>query len=229
MKCPHCKKDVSDDWKGDEEKLTESLDNPLFYQILECHHCDEIIFFLYKGLTSNDINCFYTPYSLINRSLNAEEVEERKRMKELIDRGNKLVFQYPFLKTTFEIPDIPKKIKVSLNEGEKCFCIGSNTGTAACLRKCIYLLCDNRKVEGDDYAEKIENLFSETSDFSDLCKQIKWLGDKHVHGDNKETYSKEDIEQAIKIVPVIIEEIYGKDFKVKNAKNLLNKKYQKTK
>lgn len=234
MKCPHCTKDINFSWANKQIELSKNSASPIFYQTLECHHCHQIIFFLFKGLTyffHEEIKSSISSYAR-RAVLGPQSVTEKSHVKELKkinEIPTDLIFQYPFQKTVFNITGISIKIKESLNEAERCFSVGARNGTTACLRKCIYAICDDRKVEGADYSKKIEKLFPLKNEFSELAKQIKWLGDNHMHNVNEEKYTKEHIEKAIEVMPLIIREIYGNDEKIKEVKNLLNQGFQKTK
>lgn len=231
MKCPHCTKDISMNWLSAEVMLSEMQESLMFYRLLECQHCYRVIFYLYSGHTKSKL-----------KKINDEIIKLRifgstpdgKKLLQSLEKSivkAKKIFQYPFAKTVFNIEGIPEKVKDSLNEAERCFSIGARNGTVACLRKCIYLLCDNilKKDESIKYDEKIEKLFPNDNDLATLAKQIKWLGDNHLHGVNEEKYTDKSIEQAMNILPFIIKEIYEKRRRVKEVSNLLNQGLQKTK
>lgn len=228
-KCPYCKKDISYKWFIEEKIISDKKDSRMFYKKLECKHCSNIIFFLFKGCSDEEIK------QLENQNkkaliLSSPDEDKLKMLLEEEKNGRSLVFSYPFLKTVFNIPGIPSKVKKILNEAELCYSFKSRIGTVACLRTCIYCLCDDRFGKNDEeYTDKIVKLFPEGDEFANLAKQIKWLGDKHLHNDKEDAYNKEDIEQALEIMPMIIREIYGKIDKVNKVKNALNKGYQNSK
>lgn len=142
-----------------------------------------------------------------------------------------LLFQYPPRKVFFGKDVVPKVILDAFNEAERCYSIGSRTGTTACLRKCIYLICDDKVSDPTlvDYSEKIKALFPQGTNFFELSQQIKWLGDKHVHGEQEMAYTDQSIKMALDIFPIIISEIYERPEVIKQAKNILNQGYQRTK
>ncbi len=242
LKCPLCEKDVSFNWISEEIEISDSAENPIFYRILKCHHCGDITFFLYRGLTKQkkeDIE-----YEVTARAISVPG-SRRNGLKpippgliKLVNEDPELKLQYPFRKTIFHINNVPAKVKESLSEAEKCFSVGAKNGCALCLRKCIYAVCDDSekgqtkksvKNEGDDYVDKIEKLFPKSSEFTELAKQIKWLGDKHAHNINEEKYTNKDVEKALRIMPLIIREIYGSRQEVREVRNALNQGLQKTK
>lgn len=246
LKCPFpsCKKDVDFGWTDKEIEISCSENNPVFYRLLRCHHCEETAFFLFKGLTEAKKEEFQetrNSYAMIggNRGNNSEPRPLILNLQELVNKESKLIFQYPFRKTIFQIKGIPSKVKESLVEAEKCFSVGAKNGCATCLRKCVYALCDDIKesnIDGYetekehlDYVKKIDKLLPEQNEFVELLKHIKWLGDKHAHNVNEESYTYEDVKQALDIMPLIIKEIYGKKEKIKTVRNVLNQGLQKTK
>lgn len=228
LKCSFCEKDVNFGWAEKEIEISISENNPVFYRLLQCKHCGEIMFFLFEGLTQekkDEVN---------NNAIYCAMPKSRceppsQKLTKLKDKDAELKFQYPFRKTIFRIEGIPSKVKESLKEAEKCFSFEAKNGAATCLRKCIYAICDDQKVEGKEYDKKIEKLFSNNVEFSTLAKQIKWLGDKHCHNVNEEKYTFKEVEKAINTIPLIIRKIYGEKELIKEASNSLNQSFQKTK
>lgn len=128
---------------------------------------------------------------------------------------------YPCSKTTFEAKGVPQKIRDYFNEAERCRSIGSITGTGTCLRKAVYALCDDKNATGRDYREKITNLpIKET--YKELLKQIKWLGDNTTKP-GEEVYTKNMVDEALEILPFVIDELYIKDDQIEKATKLLAK------
>lgn len=137
------------------------------------------------------------------------------------DIKSEFLISYPSSKTQFEARGIPQNIRDHFNEAERCRSVGSITGTGACLRKSIYALCDDKNATGADYKEKITNLpIKET--YKELLKQIKWLGDNTTKP-GEEKYTKEMVDEALEILPFIIDELYLKDDQVDKAAKLLSK------
>jgi hypothetical protein len=134
---------------------------------------------------------------------------------------SEFLVSYPCSKTKFEATGIPKNIRDYFNEAERCRSIGSITGTGACLRKSVYALCDDKNATGSDYREKIENLPIKES-YKELLKQIKWLGDNTTKP-GEEKYTKKMVDEALGILPFIIDELYLKDDQVDKATKLLAK------
>ncbi|MDO8592727.1 MAG: DUF4145 domain-containing protein [bacterium] len=233
LKCPFCEKDINFKWAEKEIEISGSENNPIFYRLLQCKQCEEIIIFLFEGLTEEkkeEIQYQITASAMYTSTVSRTKSKPiSSELSKLADKVSELIFQYPFRKTTFGITGIPDKVKESLREAEKCFSFGAKNGAAACLRKCIYAICDDQKVEGKEYDEKIEKLFSNNVEFSTLTKQIKWLGDKHCHNVNEEKYTFKEIEKATNIIPLIIRKIYGEKELIKDALNSLNQSFQKTK
>jgi len=116
---------------------------------------------------------------------------------------------------------LPVKIKGYFNEAERCRAIGSITGSGACLRKTVYAICDDKKTTGSDYKEKIGNL-DVKGRYQELLKQIKWLGDNTTKpGDEK--YTLADVDLALEILPLLVEELYLKDEKIDEVEKVLSK------
>ena len=147
---------------------------------------------------------------------------EKKEFGSSCDSVKKeLLFAFPSSRTTFEAKKIPRNIKDTFGEAERCRSVDSLTGIGACLRKTIYAICDDKKVSGKDYREKINNL-PVKGRYRDLLKQIKWLGDNTTKpGDEK--YTMDDADSAIEILPILIEELYGKDEKIEKLEKVLAK------
>jgi len=199
MKCPYpqCQKDYNDEaWP----KVFETFINPIDYNgsIVEAQNLNRIYLITRRCRFCNQY--FHEIYV-----------------------GPKFDFicSYPSSKTKFEAKGIPTDIRESFNEAERCRSIGSLTGTGACLRKAVYALCDDKKASGNDYKEKITNLAIKDA-YKELLKQIKWLGDNTTKPDGN-IYTKEMIDEALEILPFVIDELYIKDDQVDKATKLLAK------
>ena len=141
-------------------------------------------------------------------------------IRQLIQEEEHL-FDYPFSKTKFESKTIPKKIRELYNEAERCRSVGSLIGVATCLRKVIYILCDEIGAQGENYKDKIDAL-PVKGKYRELLKQIKWLGDNIVHS-GEEAYSMGEADFALQSIPYLLEEIYSKDEKIDEVTKLLAK------
>jgi hypothetical protein len=202
MKCPYhdCQKDFNPKW-GSEDKIvypTAKSDDGdgLWIETFTCRFCGRQFHEVYRS----------------KKELDEQTANYNTKRAELL-------FIFPSTRTKFESKTIPQKIKSHFNEAERCRSIGTLTGVGACLRKTIYAICDDKKVEGADYREKIGNL-PVKGKYQDLLKQIKWLGDNTTKpGDEK--YSMKDAELALQILPLLIEEIYAKDEKIEEVEKLL--------
>ena len=95
-------------------------------------------------------------------------------------------------------------------------------GASACLRKCIYAVCDDLQVAGDNYREKIDNLPAKKSEYRELLKQVKFLGDNMTKPSGTE-YTKEQIDLALEVLPLALDDIYATDGKVLAAQKILAK------
>ncbi len=126
---------------------------------------------------------------------------------------------YPSSKSQFESKGVPQVIRDHFNEAERCRSVGSTTGTGACLRKSVYALCDDKGAEGGDYREKISNLPVKDA-YKELLKQIKWLGDNTTKP-GEEIYTKEMVDEALEILPLLVDELYAVDDRIEKATKLL--------
>jgi hypothetical protein len=204
MKCPYhdCQKDFNVEWGADVKDV---------YPTPYCEEGD--------GLRIATATCRFCKRQF-------HEISRTKKVKnEQFDRYDtvkkELLFTFPSGKTQFESKSIPQKIKEYFNEAERCRSIGSLTGVGACLRKTVYAICDDKNVDGRDYREKIGNL-PVKGKYQDLLKQVKWLGDMTTKpGDEK--YSMADVDLALQILPLIIEELYVKDEKIEEVERILAK------
>lgn len=207
MKCPYhdCQKDYNPKWGNERTTVSPSqyckVGDGILIETHTCQFCERQFHEIYRA--------------------KAEEVENKCYRTEKKD----LLFSFPASKTKFEAKKIPKEIKEAFNEAERCKSIGSLTGVGACLRKTIYAICDDKKVSGGDYKEKIGNL-PVTGKYQELLKQIKWLGDNTTKpGDEK--YTMNDATLAIDLLPLLIEELleelYFKDEKIEKVGKILAK------
>lgn len=203
MKCPYhdCQKDYNENWSSDRTNVTpteESLEGDgLHIKTFECRFCGRQFhdIFQSKRVPSNT-----GPYS--------------------VARGE-LLFSFPSVKTKFAAELLPLSVKNYFNEAERCRAVGSLTGVGACLRKTVYEICDNQQAEGVDYREKIANL-PVKGIYKDLLKQIKWLGDTTTKP-GSDSYTLEEIDFALQILPFLIEELYSKDEKIEEVEKILSK------
>lgn len=203
MKCPYhdCQKDFNPKWGTIPTYVrpTEfSKDGDgLWIETAICKFCNRKFHFIYQS---------------------KEELDEFSKTQ---TRRLELLFIFPSSRTNFTAKKLPKIIKNNFNEAERCRSVGSLTGVGACLRKTIYSICDDTKVKGRDYREKIGKL-PVKGIYQDLLKQIKWLGDITTKpGDEK--YTMEDADLAIQILPLVVEEIYSKDEKIEGVEKILAK------
>lgn len=138
-----------------------------------------------------------------------------------MNNTKELLFTFPSSKTKFEAKKIPKNIKDAFSEAERCRSIGSLSGVGACLRKTIYMICDDQQVSGDDYRKKIGNLPFKGG-YKELLKQIKFLGDNTTKP-GEEKYVMKDADLALDVLPILIEELYAKDEKIDEVEKILAK------
>lgn len=209
MKCPHCGKDYNPDWptvkkfvNHDEDSaiVIKSQPHQVFVESMRCRFCNNLF---------HDIFIGYEDWQLEQGS----PWECKSIIKEPL-------ISYPFAKTSFE-SNVPKSIVDAFNEAEKCEAIKSVTGAGACLRKTVYMLCDDLKIQGRDYREKITNL-STKQIFRNALHQIKWLGDT-VTKPGEEKYTLSDIKDALELLPPLIEELYAKDERIEQITKSLAK------
>lgn len=214
MKCPYpnCRKDYNDEawpkimdsWispSGTGDSIsTQAFYNRLYIVTRKCRFCQQLF---------HEVSVGHQNFE-----------DHTKRFAELQPTIEPLV-TYPVSKTKFEAKNVPKKVVDAFNEAERCRSVGSLTGAGSCLRKAVYALCDEKKVDGNDYREKIGNLpVKET--YKELLKQIKWLGD-NMTKPGEEKYTMEMIDVALEILPILIDDMYIKDEKATEATKLLAK------
>jgi len=213
MKCPYsnCRKDYNDnDWP----RALETWINPRnfggsiadreFYNrpfliIRKCRFCNQLFYEVYIG---------------------HENFDKEEYFKEL-EPTLELLATYPVSKAKFEAKNVPQKVEDAFHEAERCRSVGSLTGSGSCLRKAIYVLCDEKGAEGRDYREKIANLPVKDT-YKELLKQIKWLGDNTTKP-GEEKYTLDMVDVAFEILPIIIDDMYIKDEKTDQASKLLAK------
>lgn len=211
MKCPYpdCRKDYNDDswfrimdqWidpRGAQESKSErEFHNRLYVITRECRFCGQFFHEVFVGHENFD-----------------EDHDE-------IDPTLEPLVTFPVAKTKFEAKNVPKEEVNAFQEAERCRSVGSLTGTGGCLRKAVYALCDDKKVSGGDYREKISNL-PVKEEYKELLKQIKWIGDNTTKP-GEEKYTMKMIDVAIEILPILIDDMYIKDEKTAEATRLLAK------
>lgn len=203
MKCPYhdCAKDFNPDWGSTDEPIYATLHSKegdgLLILTFTCRFCLRKFHDIYR-------------HKAVKKP-NSSTVYSREE----------LLFSFPSSKTKFDSKKIPAVVKESFNEAERCRSIGSLTGTGACLRKTVYSICDDKKVAGKDYREKIANL-PVSGKYQQLLKQIKWLGDK-ITKPGIESYGLKDTDLAIEILPLIIDKLYAEDEKVESVEKILAK------
>ncbi len=203
MKCPYhdCQKDFNPEWGLNDEYImptsfSEDGDG-LWIETATCRFCKRKFHFIYQSKE-------------IQNEFGRTDAEQ-----------GELIFTFPSSKTKFTAKKLPKSIKDNFNEAERCRSIGSLTGVGACLRKTIYSICDDKGVEGRDYREKIGEL-PVKGKYKDLLKQIKWLGDTTTKP-GSEKYTVKEVDLAIEILPLIIEELYSKDEKIEEVEKILSR------
>ena len=214
MKCPYpnCRKDYNDEawpkamntWvspSGTGGSIAErAFHNRLYLITRKCRFCHQLFHDVYVG---------------------RENFEDHTKGFEELEPTLELLVTYPVSKTKFEAKNIPKKVIDAFNEAERCRSVGSLTGAGGCLRKTIYSVCDDKKVGGDNYREKIGNLNVKDT-YKELLKQIKWLGD-NMTKPGEEKYTMEMVDVALEILPVLVDDLYLKDEKADEAAKLLAK------
>lgn len=214
MKCPYpdCRKDyndgswpkVMDNWITPPNTGGSIADrkfhNRIYLITRQCRFCQQLFHEVYVG---------------------RENFEDHTKSFAELDPTLESLVTYPVAKTKFEAKNVPKKVIDAFNETERCRSVGSLTGTASCLRKAVYALCDDRKTVGRNYREKISNLQVKEA-YKELLRQIKWLGDNMTKSD-EEKYTMKMIDVALEILPVLIDDMYTKDEKTAEASKLLAK------
>jgi len=111
-------------------------------------------------------------------------------------------------------------LRRSIDEQRKS--VGALVGASSCLRKCIYAVCDDLKLEGTDYKEKIVNLPVTKMQYKELLKQVKFLGDNMTKPSGI-VYSKEEIDISLEVLPIVLDDLYSTDERISSAEKLLAK------
>lgn len=208
MKCPYhdCQKDynesawspIKDGFIGNISYLEgRATKNRLYVTTWECRFCGR---YFHKVAVGNEV---FDEYGNI------------------VDINIESLVSFPVSKTSFKSKNVPREIRDAFNEAERCRSVGSITGVGACLRKAVYLLCEDQKVAGQDYRVKIGNLKVKDG-YKELLKQFKWLGD-NVTKPGDEKYTTEMIDVALEILPTIIDSMYIEEEKESEAAKMLSR------
>ncbi len=208
MKCPYsnCRKDYNEEWPNVFEgfinpkpfgasQVERSQERP-YMELRRCRFCNQLFFSLF----------------IANEGWSGYDFQIAKK---------EIIISYPAASSKFTSKKVPGQVIESFNEAERCRSVGSLTGAGACLRKAIYTVCDDKVKTDDDYREKIVNL-PVKSEYKELLKQIKWLGD-NVTKPASEGYSLPMIDLALDILPIIIDQLYAKDEQIEQVGKLLAK------
>ncbi|MFA5800238.1 MAG: hypothetical protein WC840_04740 [Candidatus Peribacteraceae bacterium] len=73
-----------------------------------------------------------------------------------------------------------------------------------------------------NYREKIDALPTNKTEYKELLKQVKFLGDNMTKPSGTE-YTKEQIDLALEVLPLALDDIYATDAKVVQAQRILAK------
>lgn len=114
---------------------------------------------------------------------------------------------------------IPKSIRLPLNEADNCRVNNFLTGGSACLRKAIYQLLENQKIEKQDkdgnsldYDTRIkalkEKLPHVDADFFDVLKIIKGVTSVELHENPWEEFDAPKLKLLIQVTKEILHRIY---------------------
>ncbi|MDB5188319.1 MAG: hypothetical protein JWO50_839 [Candidatus Kaiserbacteria bacterium] len=215
MKCPYpdCQKDYNQNWQDffrgwlwNQDDYPSDNERHLLKRVnlhtRRCHFCSRLFHDIYIGNENPKIFDDAT-----KRFIQAAPDLE-------------LIASYPASKTSFKAKKVPENIRKYFHEAERCRSIGAMTGVAACLRKTVYAICDDLGVGGIDYKEKISNLPLKEEVYKELLKQIKFLGDNGTKPGG-DIYTSDQIDIALKVLPVVIDKLYEQDEQIDEAQRAL--------
>ena len=224
FKCPHCNRDCHSDDRVDAGVIPEDIGlektegehggivaktpEIIAYQAYQCRFCENVFCNFFKSRKIHRV-APGVPWS--------EAVHQEKTTE--IKLGEK-IFSYPTSGLGFTADSVPENIQKTFEEALKCFSVGSNLGTATCLRRCVYELCDDQEASGEHYAQKIINLKIDQD--TELLQHIKWLGDDFAH-EGPDAFDSDMVEKAVEVTRIIIEDIYRKDELKEEAAKVLKR------
>lgn len=216
MRCPYpdCQKDYN---QADWEDVYRDYVNPHDYSgtPAETHRLNRV-----HIISRNCRFCHQYFHEIFVGHPNPKSWNDTTMVWEAVPPTLELVATYPAAKTSFKSRAVPKDIREAFHEAERCRSIGAMTGVAACLRKTVYAVCDNLGVSGTDYREKISNLPLSGEVYKELLKQIKFIGDNGTKPGG-DTYSPEQVDSALTVLPVVIDKLYEQDEKIEEAQKAL--------
>lgn len=216
MKCPYndCQKDYNEAWNC-KVSVIPALGHVRTTEA-NVGNVDKDMLQIFTRRCEFCLNYFHEIYAV-----NCKK-EDRYPGVNIVVNEEELICTWPTPDTKFRAKNIPEDFILSFREAEKCFSVGSLVGSGACLRKAIYIICDDQNSPGRDYKEKISNLSLKKTEYKDLLKQIKWLGD-NVSKPNSRSYTIDNIKLSFEVLPIIVDDLYYEDEKIQSAQKLLAK------
>jgi len=214
MRCPYpeCQKDYNEVWpdvfdgyvnpSGYKDETDIFTLNRVYIVTRRCRFCHQYFHEIYVG-HENDTTWDETAHGWVG----GEPTRE-------------LVASYPASKTSFKAKKVPTNVREYFHEAERCRSIGAMTGVAACLRKTVYEVCENLGAVGANYKEKISNLPLTGDVYKELLKQVKFLGDNGTKPGG-DTYTSDQVDIALRVLPVVIDKLYEQDEQVEEAQKAL--------
>lgn len=238
--CPFCKnRNVKYIVLG-RVKFDETIDKQLYAVFVECSHCHKVSLHLLKNnsleqdcnfLILNENYQEFRTYSKYTN--NFKTMLDLSSYKDISSKQNyilcndeNIILNIPT--SFFTIDDrIPKKLRILIDEAEKCIKNNCLTGASACIRKTIYEFLVLENAIGDNYQDKIKSLKGKyinlENDYIDILSNIQGIMCDQVHEQSiHESFNSKEAKTYIEILKDIFNQVYVIPQELKDRKSKID-------
>jgi len=227
MKCPTCKKDLNENRVSIPNLETSSRKPVSVYDFGKSVLNEHGNASAFEHLRIAATECVFCHQSVL--FVYAKEGDTTDKKGNNVPGELRLVLQYPGTETDFKVPPVPKTVVDAYHQAERCHTLaGSKVGAAAALRKCVMELCDDQGIGEDHLNKRIMKLNAPTED-KEILASIKTMGDELPKSGMDDNWSDKDIEIALGILPLIIQEVYERPEERRQVRNELMQRRQANK
>lgn len=140
-----------------------------------------------------------------------------------LNRHVQKVFPYPDSEASDFHKSIPENIRKDFAEARKCWFADANKGVVVLCRRVLQLVAIDKGAKGDELADQINYLFSEsliTRSLHDAANEIRYFGNfgAHPRDDSLDDISYDDVKTVMELTSKFLTDLYIQPFEINELK-----------
>ncbi len=127
---------------------------------------------------------------------------------------------YPLPTTEVEFPDVPDHVAAAATEATLCLSVGAYRAVCALTRAVVEATAKDKGFTTQGIAPKIEAMQKAgliRQKVADAATEVRYLGNDMAHGDFTDPVTRDEAEQAIDMMTMILNEVYQEDALIKKS------------